>query len=417
MRGEAMKTLISFVTFSLLLLLAPAMECQTKYGSNEQVGKYVDVNDIKVYYEIYGAGEPLLLLHGNSGSIANFVYQIPELSKHFKVIAVDSRAQGKSTDSDKEITYALMASDMSALIDKLNLGSVYVVGWSDGGNVGLELALAHPQQVKKLVTFGANYTHENASAPPDNIAMEPNDPRLLQITPMMKQFKEGLDKLPPAKRKKLTDLMDKYPNLTVEQLKQIKVPVLVIAGDRDAINFDQTISLFRSLPHSQLFIVPGATHFEFVEQPEFFNSEVINFLSTPYRDLDRYYWMSFFVPVLPEAFRAAVERRGFDHAGDIYAEMRKENPDFKLDEGAMNSWAYRLMGENHLPEATALLKLNVQMYPESWNVYDSLGEAYMKAGQKELAIENYKKSLEKNPNNTNAKDMLKKLEGGPVAPK
>ncbi len=286
-----MRTRISFVT-TLLLLLTTAAECQINYGSNTPVGKYVKVNDIEMYYEVYGAGEPLLLLHGNGGSIQNFVCQIPELSKHFKVVAVDSRAQGKSTDSDQEITYALMASDMSALIDKLNLGSVDVVGWSDGGNIGLELAFAHPQQVKKLVTFGANYTHENSAAPPDNVTMDANDPRLLITTPVLKKYKEGMDKLSPAVRKKLADLMEKYPNLTVEQLKQIKVPVLVVVGDRDAINLDQTISLFKSLPQSQLLIVPGASHLAPVEQPKLVNSEVIKFLSTPYHDLDRYYWMN-----------------------------------------------------------------------------------------------------------------------------
>jgi pimeloyl-ACP methyl ester carboxylesterase len=288
-----MKTRIIFGTILLLLLFATAAQSQINYGSNKQVGKYVNVNDIKVYYEIYGAGEPLLLLHGNSGSIESFLYQIPELSKHFKVIAVDSRAQGKSTDSDKEITYALMASDMSALIDKLNLGSVHVVGWSDGGNVGLELALAQPQKVKKLVTLGANYTHENWMAPPDSIAMEANDPRLLKTAPLLKKYKEGLDKLSPVVRKKLADLMEKYPNFTEEQLKQIRVPVLVVVGDRDAINLAQTISLFASLPHSQLFIVPGASHMVPAEQPELINSEVIKFLTTLFRDLDRFYWMSY----------------------------------------------------------------------------------------------------------------------------
>ena len=267
---------------------------QINFGSNKQVGKYANVNDIKVYYEIYGAGEPLLLLHGNSGSIESFLCQIPELSKHFKVIAVDSRGQGKSTDSDKEITYALMASDMSELIDKLNLGSVYAVGWSDGGNVGLELAFAHPQKVKKLVTFGANYTHENWMAPPDSVVMDANDPMILKTAPLLKKYKEGMNKLSPVVRKKLSDLTEKYPNLTVEQLKQIKVQVLVVVGDRDLINLDQTISLFTSLPHSQLFIVPGASHLVPVEQPELINSEVTKFLSTPYRDLDRYYWMSYF---------------------------------------------------------------------------------------------------------------------------
>jgi pimeloyl-ACP methyl ester carboxylesterase len=287
-----MKTSISFVTIILLLLFIPAAEGQINYGSNQQVGRYAAVNDIKVYYEIYGAGEPLLLLHGNSGSIENFAFQIPELSKHFRVIAVDSRAQGKSTDSNQEITYALMASDMSALIDKLNLGSVDVVGWSDGGNVGLELAFAHPQKVKKLVCFGANYTHVNYAAPPDNVAMEANDPRLLKVTPVLKKYKEGVNKISPAVREKLSTLTEKYPNLTLEDLKQIKVPVLVVVGDRDLINLDQTISLFTSLPHSQLFIVPGASHLVPLEQPELINGEVRKFLSTPYHDLDRYYWRS-----------------------------------------------------------------------------------------------------------------------------
>jgi pimeloyl-ACP methyl ester carboxylesterase len=289
-RSEAMKTRTSLVAVFLLLLFTAAAECQINYGSNTLAGKYANVNDIKVYYEIYGAGEPLLLLHGNGGSIQSFMYQIPELSKHFRVIAVDSRAQGKSTDSDQEITYALMASDMSALIEKLNLGSVDVVGWSDGGNVGLELALAHPQQVKKLVTFGANYTHENSLAPPDPVAMEADDPRLLTTTRAIKKLREGRVELTPVVKKKLADLMEKYPNLTVEQLNRIKAPVLVVVGDRDLIKVDQTISLFTSLPHSQLFIVPGASHLVPIEQPELVNSEAIKFLSTPFRDLDGYYF-------------------------------------------------------------------------------------------------------------------------------
>jgi pimeloyl-ACP methyl ester carboxylesterase len=185
-----------------------------------------------------------------------------------------------------------MASDMSALIDKLNLGTVDVVGWSDGGNVGLELAFAHPEQVKKLVTFGANYTHEHAFAPPDRVTMDANDPRLLKTTELIKKHKGEMDKPSPVVRKKLDDLMEKYPNLTVEQLKQIKIPVLVVVGDRDAIKIDQTISLFQSLPHAQLFVVPGASHIVPVEQPELVNSEVVEFLSTPFHDLDRYYFMS-----------------------------------------------------------------------------------------------------------------------------
>jgi pimeloyl-ACP methyl ester carboxylesterase len=263
------------------------------YGSNDKVGKYIDVNGIKIYYEIYGEGEPLLLLHGNSGSIKTMEYQIPDLSKHFKVIAVDSRAQGKSTDSNREITYALMASDMSELIEKLKLGSVYVVGWSDGGNIGLELALNYPDKIKKLITFGANFTWENFFATPDSVTMDPNDPLIVKVSPILKKYKAGMDKIPPEIKKKLATLVEKFPNITEEQLRQIKIPVMVVAGDHDLINIDHTVTLFKNLPHAQLFIVPGAAHTVVVEQPELINSEIIKFLNTPYRDIDRYYLLKF----------------------------------------------------------------------------------------------------------------------------
>jgi tetratricopeptide (TPR) repeat protein len=121
------------------------------------------------------------------------------------------------------------------------------------------------------------------------------------------------------------------------------------------------------------------------------------------------------LPPTLDAFRAEVGRQGFDHAEDIYAAMQKESPDFKLNEAAVNSWGYELMGDNHLPEAIDIFKLNVKNYPDSANVYDSLGEAYMKSGQKQLAIDNYKKSVEKDPSNDNdARQKLKDLQDKPA---
>jgi tetratricopeptide (TPR) repeat protein len=120
------------------------------------------------------------------------------------------------------------------------------------------------------------------------------------------------------------------------------------------------------------------------------------------------------IPATLEAFRAGLGRQGFDHAPEIYAAMLKDQPDFKLDEGAVNQWARDLMEKNHLAEATDLFKLNVQVFPGSWNAYDSLGEAYMKAGQKQLAIDNYEKSLKLNPENDNAKEKLKVLQTEPA---
>lgn len=280
-----MKTWMLATAALLMLVTGRSAEGQVVYGANAAVGKYADVNGIKIYYEIYGDGQPLMLLHGNGSSIAAFASNIPELSKHFKVIAVDSRAQGRSTDSDAEITYALMASDMSALITQLKLGSVNVMGWSDGGNIGLELALAHPEQVKKLVTFGANYTHVDFEAPPDNVVMQPDDPRLLNRDAAMSLAGQSRPATSAAVQKKLSDLMEKYPNITLAQLAQIKTPVLVVAGDHDAIKMEQTISLFRNLPHAQLWIVPGATHFVAMEQPELVDRTVTAFFTAPYRDI------------------------------------------------------------------------------------------------------------------------------------
>jgi tetratricopeptide (TPR) repeat protein len=120
-------------------------------------------------------------------------------------------------------------------------------------------------------------------------------------------------------------------------------------------------------------------------------------------------------PVTLDGFRQQLHEKGWDHAADIYAAMQKQDPKFKLDEGATNEWGYGLLTDNHLPEAVAVFKLNVSLNPDSGNAYDSLAEAYMKSGQKDLAVENYKKSLEKNPDNQNAKDKLKELESKPPA--
>lgn len=122
------------------------------------------------------------------------------------------------------------------------------------------------------------------------------------------------------------------------------------------------------------------------------------------------------IPASLDGFRTELGRQGFDHAADIYAAMQKDKADFKLDEDAVNSWSDELMSDNHLPEAVALLKLNVQMYPNSSGAYYNLGEAYVKSGQKELAVESYKKSLEKDSNNEEAKQKLKQLDEGSKRP-
>jgi len=126
------------------------------YGSNPEAGNYLTIRGIKMYYESYGTGEPLLMIHGNGGSINSFMNQIPYFSKNYKVIAADSRAQGKSVDTNDSLSFEMMADDFSALLDVLGIDSCNVLGWSDGGINGLLLAIRHPEKVKRLVVTGAN---------------------------------------------------------------------------------------------------------------------------------------------------------------------------------------------------------------------------------------------------------------------
>ncbi len=139
---------------------------EIKYGDNPTAGKYADIRGFKMYYEIYGTGKPLLIIHGNGGSIKDFSKQVPYFSKEYKVILADSRAQGKSADAGEVLNYEMMADDFNALLDMLHLDSCYVIGWSDGGINGLLLAMRHPEKVKKLAVTGANLW-------PDTTAVEP----------------------------------------------------------------------------------------------------------------------------------------------------------------------------------------------------------------------------------------------------
>jgi pimeloyl-ACP methyl ester carboxylesterase len=126
------------------------------YGDNKDAGHYLATRGFRIYYESYGKGDPLVLIHTNGGSIKIFENQIPYFSQYYHVIAVDSRAKGRSVDTNDSLTFEMMADDFNALLDSLHLDSCYVIGWSDGGIAGLLLAIRHPAKVKKLVAVGAN---------------------------------------------------------------------------------------------------------------------------------------------------------------------------------------------------------------------------------------------------------------------
>jgi len=244
-----------------------------RYGDNDSAGHRITANGIELYYETYGQGEPLLLLHGNSQSIQAFTHQIPEFAKHYQVIAVDTRGQGKSSEDGKPYTYELFADDMKALLDKLELDSVNVVGWSDGGNTGLLLAMKHPAKVKKLVTMGANI-YINDQVVDRNVLQE--------IEKRREALKTDTSRTSQNTARLMTLLLTE-PNHVYEDLRAIHCPVLVMAGENDIIHENHTREIATHLPNGKLYIATGEDHYFPVNNPAKFNAVVADFLITqPY---------------------------------------------------------------------------------------------------------------------------------------
>jgi pimeloyl-ACP methyl ester carboxylesterase len=233
------------------------------YGNNKQAGHFATINGIQLYYEIYGSGEPLIMLHGNGGSINAFKFQIPFFEKYYQVIAIDSRLQGKSGGSPDTISYELMASDFCGLLDFLHIKSANVLGWSDGGIDGLLMALNCPGKVKKLAVSGANTV-------PDSTALYPNDLK------GMKDFLANPGNTSDTS-KALVQMMIDQPNILYSDLKQIRCPVLVMAGDQDMIRPEHTLKIFQSIPSAFLCIFPDSNHGVCQQHPDLFNETVLSF--------------------------------------------------------------------------------------------------------------------------------------------
>lgn len=233
-----------------------------KFGDNPQAGHYADVNGIKLYYETYGSGEALVMLHGNGGSINAFKKQIPFFAKYYQVIAIDSRLQGKSGGSPDKISYDLMASDFCALLDQLNIKSAYVLGWSDGGIDGILMAMNCPDRIKKLAASGANTV-------PDTTALSKADIEGMKNTVASSRSS--------ATEKALNQMMIDQPNIAYSELGKIKCPVLIMAGDHDMIKPEHTLKIFQSIPGASLCIFPDSHHGVCIQHPEMFNETVLRF--------------------------------------------------------------------------------------------------------------------------------------------
>lgn len=236
-------------------------------GNNPELGKYIDVNGIKLYYEIYGKGKPLLLLHGNNSSMNSFSNQLDILSKKYMVICLDSRGQGKSSANDTKLTYELMAEDVNTFLDKMLLKSVNILGWSDGGNIALILAMQHPDKVNKMAVMGTVLYNDVSS-----VTAETN--KLIH-----KQVNEMEDKGVPKTNMdyRLKILLLTEPHINPDSLQKIQSPTLVMAGQYDVVKEKHTKLIAEKITHGKLVIFKGADHEAPQKIPQLFNQTILDF--------------------------------------------------------------------------------------------------------------------------------------------
>jgi pimeloyl-ACP methyl ester carboxylesterase len=246
----------------------------SNYGNNYKVGRYAEIRGFKMYYEIYGKGEPLLLIHGNEGSGNNFSGQIPFFAQYYQVIIADSRAHGKSVDPGDSLSYQMMADDLNALLNHLKIKSCNIIGWSDGGNIGLLLAIHYPDKVKKLASTGANIWVDKRAYPAD----------IIEIPAILIDSLKRLPPTPAIKNKiKVWSLIEREAGITIKQLNEIKCPTLIMGGDHDVILPGHTLLIAENIPQSYLWILPNSGHSTLINYKDLFNKTVNDFFKKPYR--------------------------------------------------------------------------------------------------------------------------------------
>jgi pimeloyl-ACP methyl ester carboxylesterase len=238
-------------------------------------GQHIRVDDVSIYCETFGAGPPVLVLHGGLGSIEGMSFQIMALAKSHFVIAVDSRGHGRSTGADGPLSYSLMSDDMVKVLDSLKINQADAVGWSDGGIIGLDLAIRHPERIRRLVAISANYN-------PDGLKYTPSDEKVPRIALRYWLLAPNPAQWPDLYRNVLT-MWRTQPQYTLNDLGQIKAPTLVMAGEYDLIKREHTSQLAKAIPGSHESIIAHATHSVPIEKPDIVNSEILNFLDESIR--------------------------------------------------------------------------------------------------------------------------------------
>jgi len=237
-------------------------------------GQYVSVNSVRIYYETYGGGQPVLILHGGLGRLEDMQHQIRALAETRFVVAADSRGHGRSTDADEALSYSLIADDMIKLLDTLEINTVDIVGWSDGGIIGLDLAMRHPERIRRLVAIGSNYDVDGVIDKPDRAAEPPRRRGFLRRNELDPAHWAAL-------YRKVITMWRTLPHYSSADLAKIKAPTLVMAGEFDAIRRSHTDQLAKAIRRGREEIIAGGSHFIINDQPDVVNAHILRFLDEP----------------------------------------------------------------------------------------------------------------------------------------
>lgn len=241
----------------------------------EQSG-FAPVNGIKVWYAVFGRGQPVLLLHGGLANANYWGHQVRALQRQYQVIVMESRGHGRSSRNQEPYGYDLMASDVIGLLDHLKIRKAAIVGWSDGAIIGLDIAMKHPERVSKLFAFAANSDPSGvadiASSDVFNAYIARAGEEYERLSPTPTEYKSFVAEI--------TKMWESQPKWTASDLAAIKVPTWIVDGDHDeAIKRENTEFMAANIPGAGLLIQPEVSHFSFLQDPEQFNDDVLRFLA------------------------------------------------------------------------------------------------------------------------------------------
>ena len=248
-------------------------------NEGEGVGEYVNAGGVRTYYEVYGEGEPLVLLHGGLATAESWAMQVPALAERYRVYVPERRGHGRTPDVEGPITYEMMAADTAAFLDAAGTGAAHLVGWSDGAVVGMLVALRRPKLVRKLVVIG-QYFNADGEVPEFRAMIDYWDSNLPE------ELHEVYDRVSPDGPEHFPVVLEKMmrmwreePDIALLELAGVRAPALVMQGDDDIVKVEHSAAVSATLPDAQLAVIPGTSHMAPLEKPDLVNRLILGCLS------------------------------------------------------------------------------------------------------------------------------------------